>query len=356
MKKAILTGLLASAVMGLAGTALADPIDFNGSFDYQFRNNSDKAFNSQFTRERFLVGLNFDGKIDANTTAFGRVAGKIGNWGTAPAGNNDFKLDQFGVKTDLDGWNVSVGRQGVQLGQGGVFYAGGDICPLTYFDGVVVTSKIGAANFKALAGNTTDAFLQGAVSPRHKWAGAEISGDIDKNVNVGFSYASRTNDSLNTSTAFDADTLKNVTTVNSVTTPGDKFWSLYTTIKTGDNLAWTGEYVKSNANTASKAYDLSGTYSWPKNSFTVAYNNVQANATDLDNSSIGGEYYPNGYGFIDNSKASLGYKGLTYVYHHDVKKNLGLNLVYLSLKPLNAGNGVTTATDGEFQANLKWKF
>jgi hypothetical protein len=341
MKKTIISGLVASAVMGLAGTALADPINLNGSFDYQFRNNSDKAFNAQFTRERFLVGLNFDGKIDADTTAFGRIAGKVGNWGTAPAGNNDFKLDQFGVKTGLDGWNISVGRQGVKLGQGGVFYAGSDISPLTYFDGIVITSKLGAVNFKALAGNTTDAYLQGAVSPRQKWAGAEISGDIDKDINVGFSYAGKNN--------VDAKAAN-------IVTPGKRYWSVYTTIKTGDSLSWTGEYVKSNANTANRAYDLSGTYSWPKNSFTVAYNNVQANATDLDNSSIGGEYYPNGSGFIDNSKASLGYKGLTYVYHHDVKKNLGLNLVYLSLKPLNAGNGVTTATDGEFQANLKWKF
>ena len=341
MKKAIITGLIVSAVMGLTGTALADPINFNGSFDYQFRNNRDKAFNSYGTRERFLVGLNFDGKIDADTTAFGRVAGKIGDWGNAPAGTNDFKLDQFGIKTDLSGWNVSLGRQGVQLGQGGAFYAGTDIDPVTYFDGIVVKTKFGAADFKAVAGNTTNGLEQSALSPRQKWAGAEISGDIAQNINLGFSYASKTD--------------SNVTAAN-VVTPGKHYWSAYTAIKTNDSLSWTAEYVKSNASTANRAYDLSGTYSWPKNSFTVAYNNVQANSTDADNSAIGGDYYPNGHGFFDTNKASLGYKGFTYAYHHDIKKNLGFNLVYLSLKPLNAGAGTTTQTDGEFQANLKWKF
>lgn len=322
MNKKLLASAIAATVTLSMGTAFAaDPVNVSSSFKYEFRNNDDAATGSKSSNDKFQVGINFDGKIDADTTFFGRVAGQVGNFGKAPAGT-DFKLDQFGVKANLDGWNVSLGRQGAQLGQGGAFYAGNDISPISYFDGLVVSNKLGELNFKAVGGKTT----AGATSSREKWYGAELSGDVDKNINVGFAYAGKSD----TAAPF---------------TPDTHFWSGYTTVKTGDSLTWTGEYVKSNASTANRAYDLSGTYSWDKNSFTVAYNNVQTNSTDTDNSTIGGEYYPNGDAF------TAGYKGLTYVYHHDVSKTLGLNVILLDLKPMAGGE-----TNKEFAANLKWKF
>jgi len=321
-KKLLATAIAATVTLSMGTAFAAEPVNVSSSFKYEFRNNDDAS--GKVTKDRFYVGINLDGKIDANTTYFGRIAGKMGDFGTAPA-DSQFKLDQYGVKVNLDGWNVSLGRQGAQLGQGGTFYAGGDIAPLSYYDGLVVTNKIGDVNFKAIGGKTTDVGAPGH-SPRQKWYGAEVSGDVDKNINVGLAYAGKSN-------------------VGTPVTPETHYWSAYTTIKTGDSLTWTGEYVKSNANTNNRAYDISGTYAWTKNSFTVAYNNVQTNSTDTDNSVIGGEYYPNGDAF------TAGYKGLTYVYHHDVTKALGFNLIFLSLEPMTGGH-----TNKELAANLKWKF
>lgn len=325
MNKKLLASAIAATVTLSMGTAFAaDPINVSSTFKYEFRNNDDAATGSKSSADRMQVGVNFDGKIDANTAFFGRVAGQVSSFGKTPA-STDFKMDQFGVKANLDGWNVSLGRQGAQLGQGGAFYAGNDIAPVSYFDGFVVTNKLGELNFKAIGGKTTAA----PTTSRQKWYGVELNGDVNKDINVGFAFAGNNN----------VDVSGNVT-------PGAHYWSGFTTIKTGENLAWTGEYVKSNASTANRAYDLSGTYSFDKsNSFTVAYNNVQTNSTDIDNSSIGGEYYPNGDAF------TAGYKGLTYVYHHDVNKNLGLNVILLDLKPMAGGE-----TNKEFAANLKWKF
>lgn len=315
MNKKLLASAIAATVTLSMGTAFAaEPINVSSSFKYEFRNNNDST--GKTTANRFQVGVNFDGKVDANTTFFGRVAGQISDFGTDPS-STDFKLDQFGVKVNLDGWNVSLGRQGALLGQGGIFYAGNDIKPISYFDGLVVTNKLGELNFKAVGGKVTN-----GPSPL-KWYGAQVSGDVNKNINAGLAYANESIDS----------------------TASANYWSAFTTVKSNDNLAWTGEFVKSNADSDNRAYDVSGTYSWDKNSFTVAYNNVQANSVDPLNSSIGGVYYPNGEAFTN------GYKGLTYVYHHDVNKALGLNVILLSLKPQAGGS-----TNNELAANLKWTF
>lgn len=313
-KKLLATAIAATVTLSMGTAFAADPVNVSSSFKYEFRNNNDASGKS--TANRMQVGINLDGKVDADTTFFGRVAGQIGNFGNAaPSSVNDFKLDQFGVKTNLGGWDLSLGRQGVQLGQGAIFYSGNDIAPLTYFDGITAANKIGVLNFKAVGGKASNG---------QEWYGADLSGDLSKNANMGLTYANKSN--------VDA-------------TPGAKYWGVYTSVKSNDNLAWTGEYVKSNASTSNRAYDVSGTYSWDKNSFTVAYNNVQANSVDGFNSVIGGTYYPNGDAF------TAGYKGFTYAYHHDVSKTLGLNVYLMSLEPMAGGY-----TNNEAGANLKWKF
>lgn len=323
-KKLIATAVVAMITL-FAGTAFADPIEVNGTIKYEYRNNNDKNA-APSTANQLSLGLNLSSKIDTNTTAFGRIAGRIRDLGNANVGDN-FKMDQFGIQEKMDTWNFSLGRQGAQLGQGGILYAGINIDPLTHFDGLIATSKFGEVNFKAVAGVTS-----ANDSPRQRWYGVDFNGDLSKDVNFGVAFGRK----KDTQTA----------------TPNDaNYWSAYTTIKTGDRLSWTGEFVKSNADTENRAYDFSGTYSWDKNSFTVAYNHVQLNAADEDNSSIGGVYYPNGIAY-GHGFTNTGYKGFTYAYHHDVRKNLGFNAYWMSLQPLANSQG----TDNEYAVNLQWKF
>ncbi len=332
-KKIIATAIVAMITL-CAGTAFADPVDVNGTIKYEYRNNNDKNTDPS-TANQLSIGINFSSKIDTNTTAFARIAGRNSDWGKSN-GNNNFKLDQFGVSEKMDNWTFALGRQGAQLGQGGIVYAGINIDPISYFDGVVATTKFGEVNFKAIGGAATHVTDSNSneVWPRTRWIGADFNADLTKDINFGLAFARE-----------------------STASTGTNLWSAYTTVKTGSNLTWTGEYVKSSENSSNKAYDFSGTYSWEKNSFTVAYNHVEANAVDPYNSSIGGYYYPNGVGYVygvraDGSITTPAYKGFTYAYHHDVRKNLGLNVYYMSLEPLDNSLG----KDNEYAANLQWKF
>jgi hypothetical protein len=324
--------------------AATNPITVGGNFKYEYRSNQDRAFHrsdgSTVTGygNRFLVGITLDWKANDFTSVFGRVAGEVGQFGntTHDSSPNDFKLDEFGVRTTYDGWQFSLGRQSAQLGLGGVLYSGVDwASPLSYFDGLVITNKLGDVNLKAVAGKTSYTYPQSGLDPTQRWFGVDLSQDIAKNVNFGVVYASR-----KAAPNGGAATLVNPNA-------GSNYWSAYTTIKSNDKLTWTGEYVRSNAATENTAYDFSATYKFDqKNRVTVQYNHVKANATDLDNSLIGGEYFPNYSAFLN------GYKGEYYNYHHDFNKVMSCNFDYYALKPMYNAQG----TDGEFDANLRWHF
>jgi hypothetical protein len=325
--------------------AAANPLTVGGTFKDEYRSNHDRAFlNKSGTgtvtnyNTRFYGSIDFDWKANDSTDFFGRIAGEISQLGnlTHDSNPNDFKMDQYGVKTTLGGWNFSVGRQGIQLGQGGVLYAGIDYAaPLSYLDGVVITNKLGDVALKAVVGKTTATAPQAGLDPTQKWYGIDLSQDITKNINFGVVYAGR-----QAAPNSGATILVNPNA-------GSDYFSAYTTIKSSDNLTWTGEYVKSNADTENDAYDLSATYKFDeKNRVTIQYNHVKANATDLDNALIGGEYFPNYSPFLN------GYKGEYYNYHHQFNKLVSFNLDYYALKPLYNAIG----TDGEFDANVKWHF
>jgi hypothetical protein len=329
---------------GATSTVVADknPLTVGGNFKYEYRGNKDKGFYNKDGNivtgygNRFLVGITFDWKANDSTNFFGRVAGEVGQLGntTHDSSPNDFKLDEFGVKTTLDSWKFSIGRQGVQLGQGGVLYSGVDwASPLSYFDGVVITNKLGDVDLKAAVGKST--YTLAGSDPTQKWFGVDLSKDITPDVNFGVVFANR-----KAAPNSGATILVNPNA-------GSNYWSVYTTIKSNDNLTWTGEYVRSNASTENTAYDLSATYKFDnKNRVTLQYNYVKANATDFDNALIGGEYFPNYSAFF------YGYKGAYYNYHHDFNKMVSFNLDYYALKELYNAKG----TDGEFDANVKWHF
>jgi len=361
MKKEIGLLVVGAMVLGATGTAYAadadaaSPLQATGFFEYQYRNNQDKAFGVFNSSNRFETAINLTWKASDSATFFGRVAGENSDFTSAtPAGSQDFKMDQYGVKTTIGDWTASIGRQGVQLGQGGTLYAGADIAAGSYFDGVILTNKLSDINVTAVVGKTT---VNGALStttplvvtadPAQRWLGLDLNKDITKNLNIGMAFA---NSKADPSALAAGD----VTTPQVNPTTGSNYSSLYGTLNSGA-MTYTGEYVRSNASTDNNAIDVSATYKIDeKNNFTVYYFDVKQNSVDLANSLIGGVEQPNYSAFTG------GYKGEWFSYNHSFNKIMSMNVQYYALKPINTGvgTGVTNSdgTDNEFAASLKWKF
>lgn len=365
MKKGLIITLATIFVLSIAGTALADdsssassPLTVSGSFKYEFRYNNEGAWNGVTEKaNRMAFGLNFDYKADANTDVFARLGGQFlddGGWNNPDTGTSATSgggLDEMGVKANYGDWTFALGRQGVQLGQGSVFYSGLDIDPLTYFDGLVASTKFNDINFKVIGGKAVSGFnyhgIGGADNSNgynpQDWVGVDLSGNTSKITTIGAVYANKSG--LSNTVAYGApDTTRNA-----------NYWGVNVSTKIGDALALNGEYAKSNAASENAAYTVSGTYSWTKDSFTLAYNSVQGNSVDPVNSAIGSIYYPNGAGFVGTNPAGAnfnGYTGFTYAYHHDLSKVLGFNAYLMSMKPYSSDPG----TDNEYGVNLKWSF
>ncbi|VBB09363.1 gram-negative porin [Lucifera butyrica] len=337
MKKGFIIALAVGLGLSVVGTALAYSVDVSGDFKYEFRSNHDGAFHDDGnTANKMSTEFKFSGKLDENTSFFTRFSGQV-NDPSGKSTTSDFNLDQFGLKANYGNWTFSLGRQGAQLGQGSIFYAGNDINPLTYFDGLVATGKLNNLNVKVVAGKAFSGNNKGSINnavednyfDNQNWLGLDLSSNID-NVTLGAVLAKKT------SPTSDAN-----------------YWGVNASTNLSKNFALNGEFARSNASSDTNAYTIGGTYSWDKSSFTIAYNSVQANSVDLVNSAIGGVYYPNYEAFMDNSTfQGIGYKGFTYAYHHDLSKALGFNAYLLSLKKYNNSPG----TDNEFGANLKWSF
>ena len=329
VKKSLVLALVGSFVLSAAGTAFAFPVDFNGDFKYEFRQNKDFQVQTN-NQNRFYTDLKFNGKIDESTTFFSRIGGQVIDTRAAHI-TSGFTMDQFGVKTTSGNWNFALGRQGTQLGQGGVFYAGNDIDPLSYFDGVVASTKMGDFDVKVIGGKavvSNSAVQASNISayPAQSWVGIDLKVPVDQ-VTLGFAYAGKS--------------------VSAGATDA-KYWGLNAATKIV-GVDFSAEYVKSNAATNTSAFTLAGSYAWDQDRLTVAYNNVKANAVDDVNSNLGAIYYPTGASFN-----GTGYKGFTYAYHHDITKAMAANAYLLVLQPLEGVN--QGHKNNELGLNVKWSF
>lgn len=337
VKKSLVLAIAASFVLSAAGTAFASPVDFSGDFKYEFRQNKDFTQPTK-NQNRFYTDLKLNGKIDNDTSYFARFGGLAIDNESQPGGGNTtsgFTMDQFGVKTTTGNWTFGLGRQGTSLGQGGVFYAGNDIDPLSYFDGVTASSKIGDFDVKVIGGksvvsNHAVQLTNISTYPTQNWVGFDVKAPVGA-VTVGAAFADKTQ----TANGTDA-----------------KYWGLNAATKVGP-VDLSGEFVKSNANSDTSAFTFAGTYNWAADSFTVAYNNVKGNAVDPVNSNLGTIYYPNGASFNDPINA-FGYKGFTYAYHHTVTPAMGVNAYLMTLEPQEGAN--VGHTNNELGLNVKWSF
>jgi len=340
VKKFIVLSLVVCFVLAIAGTALAFPIDFSGDFRLQARSLNDVGDNGVFHSPvtttkvsfwQFRARLGFEGKVDDSTSFYGRL-GVRNQWGGASNTDGQTQLDQYGMKFKGDNWNVVLGRQAVNLGQGTIISTGSDVGIDSKFDGIVATTKTGAFAVTLIGGKTTNT---GGAAPT-EWYGFDASVPVSDQFNVGFAYA---RSKVNISDPNFKWTLQGVNT-----------WALNATVKTGSALSFSGEYAKSNVPGPNHAYFLAGTYGWDKDSFTVQYNNVGTNAVDPSNSGIGAIAYPFGRGLWDNSDTA--YKGFTYIFQHQMTKAASFHIIYMDLKKTPE----TFETAKEVVGGVVWKF
>lgn len=354
MKKSLITLLVVSFVLGLAGTAMAFPVDFSGSINLGYANWSDKVGiapdpaadgHNDF---RSSIKLNFSSQIDQDVTLFGRLAERT--FSDTKSVNHDPDsniLDQFGVKIANNGWNYTLGRQGVNLGQGTIISTGNGIAYDARFDGLVAAGKLGAIDTKFIAGKTTEnaaayasipSFVSdNAANAKNVW-GLDFSTAVTSNLNFGATYASIANQGDTTSTVPGA----------TVSSPAVKYLGVNAAFNPTANLAFNAEYVKSNLDTNNKAYFVAGTYSWDKDWFMIQYQNVGINGSDVNVGGISAYWYPiNGAGLAKDIK----YTGWTYDYNHQMSKAAALNICYETFKTPNQ-----PGTDNELCTGVTWSF
>jgi hypothetical protein len=334
VKKSLMFLLVACFVLGIAGTAMAFPVDMNGDARFQFRNWQDniagsKAENADHNDQLARIRLNFSAPVDENVTLYGRL-GLRSTFGASSMDPAKDLLDQYGVKVkDSNDWTYNVGRQGVSMGQGSVISTGNDVGYDARFDGLVASGKLGVVDSKFAVGKTTEIALSSGTTPSKNVWGADFSTAVADGLTIGVTGASVKDMAQGSEAA--------------------KYLGINASYTPISNLSLNGEYVKSNADTDNKAYFIGGTYSWDKDNFTIQYNNVEANGVDSHLSGISTYVFPfNGDRLgADGNK----YTGFTYAYNHQLSKAANFNLCYQSLKTANMDGH-----DNEYAAGVQWSF
>lgn len=371
MKKKLMLLLVVSFVLGIAGTALAFPVDFSGDLSLQFRSYDEGIAahttmgtvrpTSTIDNELARLRLNFSAQVDNDVTMYGRIASRT--WfGNTTTYSNGPVFDQYGVKIANNGWIYNLGRQAVSLGQGAIINTGNDVAIDNKFDGLCATGKLGAVNTQFIVGKTTGVRSQnysyfGYNCPPANWWGIDFSVPVSDSLTFGATYA----------------TSKDVSSSGGVYYPvavAAKYLGFNATFCPSANLTFNGEYVKANnghspwANNAfdsgardDKAYFIAGTYTWDKDSFTVQYNNVGVTSINPSNSGIGAVSYPllgrglafgaEGQDTYPDSK----YSGFTYSYTHQMSKAATFSFCFMDLK-----DDVSIGNDREYATGIDWKF
>lgn len=338
MKKKIISLALAAMFVLSATSAMAMPLDFTGDFRLQGRVYDDTTSgNGAVTDKRsffqFRARLMFNGQLDQDTAFFGRISNRNNVGSTALAANDSTKtteFDWYGIKGKLEGWNYSLGRQAVTLGQGSVLGTGADAAGVTNrFDGIVLSKKIGDYNVNVIGGKTMDVLTYIPNYDVAQWYGFDVNTKISKKVQAGFAFASAKQDGA----AADSR----------------KYFAVNTSVQATPNFGISGEYTRSNASTDNSAYFVASTYNWGKNSFTAQYNNVEYNGVDP----VAGGISPYAYSYSTNNlwTGDSKYSGFTYAFNRTIRSNLSFHAVYMDLK----ADG-RTGSDKNFASGLVWSF
>lgn len=337
MKKKALTAALAAAfVLTTAGSVFANGVEFDGSVNFQFRQNTaDGAADQSGNRLQFILNGTAP-EFGKNIDLYFRVAGErttgIAGWrdievaSDTKVGFNVFALDQFGFDYKNAGWNYKVGRQSSFIGATGLIYDDtGAFGRHTYGDGITVTGKTGAVDVKvsAVKFDFNNDPVDGAINDTKLYTGA-VSYKPSKDLTVGSTFA-RVNfnegDNLN-------------------------IWAVNAGYDISSKLNVYAEYAKSNANEENKAYAFGGSYGLDsKNTLWAAYSRVETDATFSS--------APNG---IQSTTFDLGKKGMYYGFDHKFDKSTSLSLFYKDMENIDPDSSNKGKNNTSFRTTVNYKF
>ncbi|WP_144350710.1 hypothetical protein [Sporomusa termitida] len=340
MKKFVTPILIAGGIFSFTFTASAMPldtvpIDVTGDFRLRGYSLDDNIGNADFDESffQFTGRINLTAKIDDNTTMFTRfgVRSRLGQTSNDNSANKSYEqIDQYGLRLTQGDWNLSVGRQGVKLGQGMIIGTGSEVEFDNKFDGLIATTKAGAADVKLIAGKTNTSHIMETYygGKASTWYGAEISGKISPQVSLGLAAAHDKPEDSDISLSS---------------------WALNTSVNVAPNLWVNAEYARSNADRDNSAYLVGGAYVKGKDVFVAQYQKVENNAVNQVNSMYSYSNFP-----FKGTNMWLGnsnWHGWFYKYNHQMNKSTSLHAIYMD----TAVDG-QSGRDKELTVGVVWSF
>ncbi|HML31826.1 S-layer homology domain-containing protein [Sporomusa sphaeroides] len=332
--------------------------DINGHFRMTFGHvnndveNNDKKSKGSIWSGRLLV--NVTNKIDDKTTAYLRFGGRD-CWGDddlsttsawAPEQMFYSSVDQYGVKINNDGWEYTLGKQPLTLGQGLLISNGTDIEWSNHLLGVTARGKIGATNTTLVAGWTTDSnHLSSYGASRARWLGADFTGKISPAVTLGGTYVSHKAQKPDIPNPYYTQA-----------TDARDMWAVNTMIQVAPHIFLLGEYAESDYDEDNKAFNVGAMYAKGRDTVVVSKVDVEKYSIDHFNSNYSSLCtLSSGEGFFHNNWwANMNYENYNawrFYWKHQMNKN-----VYWDIFAVDAKVDYTGGSDREYYLGLNYAF
>lgn len=288
MKKRLLAAAVAATVVLSTASVFASPVEFDGTASYRYRVDKNETTSDE-KGSIFKVILNAKTNVAENLDVYARLGvmhltnANVGSDFTTAGKTSKGALDQFGFNYNNAGFNYKIGRQSATIGATALLYNNNYyVGRHSMVDGINVTGKTGATSIDFIAAEEDKAGsndnrlygLRASYSPAKDWVVGATLAKYD------YAGASDTN-----------------------------HWAVDASYTSG-KATYFGEFTKSNASDANRAYDVGVSYAFDdKNTAYVIAYNVQANGdmgamTDFENNGKG-FYYGLDHKFDKSTTGSL---------------------------------------------------
>jgi len=326
-----------------------DKISFDGQYRMWWRGLRDHTpFGLQKDFGEGQLLLDFKYKIDDSANLFVQLAERQ-FWGEPAFSSyhswNVSNLNHYGMTKKFGDTTVSIGRQAVNLGQGGILCTGVDFGFNPQFEGVIVSTKTGDVKVNMIGGYTTTNGVEGVggilgFDPNYTgagWYGLDASTKIGKRVTVGAAFAHESfKDGYNYVASADSR----------------KYYSVNTSIDLGSGYMLNGEWMKSDVDTDNKAWSATVVWHKNKNTVVVGHTDTQKNAIDQYTSiTQGGWQWVLGLpqGLTGTYAVAANWNGNFALYMHQISKNLQTRILVEDIH----SNG---QTNREWGAGFQYNF
>ena len=333
MKKNLLAIISSTLIIFTSAPAMAaTPIEFHGDIQYHFRVNNDDSLlypvtdwspeataghhtwgiPKHTTSSKYTLHLNATSKLSDDVSAYARVSAQTYNGDNNTADyfvptykSGEVSLDRFGIifkdKNDI---TYNIGRQAPGIGATKLILSDWSVGDYMHaVDGISISGISGVTSYQLLAGDLKFWNYSNNITGNNQVYSGHVSYSPITDLTVGATSArfvpssAYANDPF--STAFPSQSMS--------------FNGMNASYNLG-KLNLTAEYFKSSAEKYNRAYVARASYSInPKNSVSVAYGDVQQQASILCDIDAGG-------------------KGIYYGYNRDLGNGMWFNLNYNDMK------------------------